>query len=64
MWVERTRPEYGTVRIVSRFLFWPKTVTTNDYKTTTTRWLTSAVWEETYTRGKFGGFWKFNKYIK
>ncbi len=63
MWVEHTKPKYGTVRTVNKFLFWPKTVTTNKYRTTITRWLSTATWEEVYTKGKFGDFWKFNKYI-
>lgn len=64
MWIEHTRPSYGTVRIVTKFLFLPKKEYNHETRKESTRWLETASWHEVYTRGKFGDFWKFKEYIK
>jgi len=62
----RTRPKYGTFRTVTKFLWFPIEITVvNDNGTTTysKRWLETATYEELFTRGRIGDFWKKIRWI-
>jgi hypothetical protein len=62
--MRRKNPVYGDIRIRRGFLFMPKSVNHQSYHTKETRWLEFAVWEEEFTRARWGeGWWMMNRFL-
>ena len=68
-WVTETPedPAGGERRIVTKFLWWPKTITQyfdRGAKRQETRWLCKTSWEEEWITGwSCGGFWEEKRFI-
>ena len=61
MFLRKTLPAYGERRFKSGFLFTAATILDhldNGRTDVGTRWLESAAWEEEWTKGREGDFWK------
>ena len=59
-------PAYNTRRTVTSFLWWPVEIAVhyeNGSSTCGKRWLESATWEEKWTKGRIGDFWKKMRWI-
>lgn len=58
---EHEIPRYGSKRTITKFLLRPVTIYTHHESggcTVGKRWLETAKWEEIYTKGRIGNFWK------
>ena len=60
-------PPYGTRRTRTKFLWWPKKITTKlggigDYRYER-RWLETASWEEQWTAGRYSDWWEPKKFL-
>lgn len=63
---ERTTPAYGDKRHRTKFLWIPLEIRTyidGGSETISTRWWETATWEEVFTKGRIGNFWKRTKWI-
>ena len=62
----KTIPAFGTRRTITKFLWFPTeiwTVYENGAREVERRWLETATWEESWTNGRTGNYWRYIRWI-
>lgn len=53
----------GQLRVVRKFLWWPKRLNGPGDTWEETRWLSTETWEEVYMSGRFQDFWAQRRWV-